>query len=115
MARTDGLGPWTWEVSLNWSRADGDARFFTPPGGTPATTVDFDNYSDVELLALRAGLDYAISPRASAGLFYRFEDYTFDRFSITGLEHLMAGGVFMVPDAGDYTAHIVGLQLRFRM
>jgi hypothetical protein len=77
--------------------------------------VGFDNYSDVELLALRAGVDYAINSRASAGLFYRYEEYTLDRFSITGLEHLMGGAVFMVPDFGDYTAHVLGLHLRFRM
>jgi MtrB/PioB family decaheme-associated outer membrane protein len=115
VARAAGPGPWTWEVSLNWSKADGDARFFTLPGGLPPNTVDFDNYSNVELLALRGTLEYAISPRAAAGLVYRFEDYSFDRFSITGLEELMAGGVFMVPDFGDYTAHLVGLHLRFRM
>ena len=76
-----------WDISGNWSRSDGDADFASPPGGTSGQNsarepVDFDNYEDIELLALALQVDYVVSPRFDVGLLYRYEDYTIDSFNL---------------------------------
>ncbi|HUP47380.1 MAG TPA: MtrB/PioB family outer membrane beta-barrel protein, partial [Thermoanaerobaculia bacterium] len=100
---------WTWDLSGNWSRSDGEADFFTPPGGTPSTTVDFDNYEDIELTALVLRLDYAINPRAKVGLLYRYEDYTIDSFNLQGLRPYLPSTMLLVANDGDYQADVFGI------
>jgi hypothetical protein len=106
-----------WDVSGNWSRSDGDADFASPPGGTPGQNsarepVDFDNYEDVELLALALQLDYVVNRRFDVGLLYRYEDYTFDSFNFQGLKVYLPSTLLLLANDGDYQADVFGLRFR---
>ena len=57
---------WTLDLSANWSRSDGTADLFSPPGGTPDVARGFDNYDDIELFTLLGRIDYQIN-RADQG------------------------------------------------
>ncbi len=104
---------WSWDVSARWSNSDGEADFTTPPGGTPATAVDFDNYEDIELLAFHLTLDYEIRDNASFGLFYLYEDYTIDSFILQGLQPYISGAFLLAAENGDYEANVLGVNLQF--
>jgi MtrB/PioB family decaheme-associated outer membrane protein len=104
-------GPWTINASTRWSENDGDADLFSPPGGTPDIAIGFDTYDDYELFAVWTGLQYQISPRASAGFSYRYEDYTLDSFLTNGLRNYMPGALLLNAENGDYEASIFGINL----
>ena len=76
------------------------------PGGLPVTpprpVLDIANYEDIELLAILARLDYQITPNATAGFGYRWEDYTIDSFILQGLQNYLPGAILLNPDLGDY-------------
>jgi MtrB/PioB family decaheme-associated outer membrane protein len=101
-------GRWNWTTNLRWAKSDGEADFDTPPGGTPATAVDFDNYEDIELLAFDAKLDFALNSAASVGLTWLYEDYTLDSFILQGLQNVLPGAILLNANNGDYTANVVG-------
>ena len=109
---------WTTDVSARWSKSDGFADFTAFPGGLPLSgrpvpqALDFDNYEDIELLALLGRLDYRITDQASAGVFYRYEDYTIDSFILQGLANYLPGALLLNPEQGDYQANIFGLELK---
>ncbi|HEX6899574.1 MAG TPA: MtrB/PioB family outer membrane beta-barrel protein [Thermoanaerobaculia bacterium] len=102
---------WSAELEGRWSKSDGFADFFSPPGGTPNVAVDFDNYEDIELLSLLGRLDYKITRNARAGLFYRWEDYTIDSFIFQGLQNYLPGALLLNPNFQDYTGSILGFEL----
>lgn len=102
---------WTSEVSAQWSRSDGFADFFSPPGGEPDLAEDFDDYDDVELLALFGRVDYQLGKHASAGLSYRWEEYDVESFLLRGLRNYMPGAILLNADNGDYTAEILGINV----
>jgi MtrB/PioB family decaheme-associated outer membrane protein len=109
-----------WDVSGNWSRSDGDADFASPPGGTPGQAsarepVDFDNYEDVELLALILQLDYVVNRRFDVGFRYHYEDYTIDSFNLQGLRVYLPSTLLLVPNDGDYQADVFGLHFRVNL
>ncbi|HUP22322.1 MAG TPA: MtrB/PioB family decaheme-associated outer membrane protein [Thermoanaerobaculia bacterium] len=106
-------GKWSWDLSANWSRSDGEADFFTPPGGR--AVVDFDNYEDIELTAVVAKIDYQINPRASVGVSYRYEDYTLDSFNLNGLRPYLPATILLVANDGDYQADVFGVRLKLNM
>jgi MtrB/PioB family decaheme-associated outer membrane protein len=111
---TTRLAPrWTGDVSARWSRSDGEADFFSPPGGSPDTAADFDNYEDIELLALLGRVDYRLDRRTGVGLWYRYEDYTIDSFIFQGLRNYLPGALLLNANNGDYQANIFGLDLSF--
>ena len=58
---------WTLDLSANWSRSDGKADLFSPPGGTPDVAVGFDNYDDIKLFSLLGRLDYQINNVGQGG------------------------------------------------
>jgi MtrB/PioB family decaheme-associated outer membrane protein len=98
---------WTTDLSARYSNNDGNADFFSPPGGTPDVAVDFGDYEDIELLALLARIDYQLNPHAKAGVGYRWEDYTIDSFLIRGLRNYLPGALLLNPDYADYTGSAV--------
>jgi MtrB/PioB family decaheme-associated outer membrane protein len=106
---------WTTDVSANWTKSDGFADFTAFPGGAPLGTrpqaLDFENYEDIELLALLGRLDYRITDQATAGLFYRYEDYTIDSFILQGLANYLPGALLLNPEQGDYEANVFGISL----
>ncbi len=109
---------WTTDISGRWSKSDGFADFTAFPGGLPLSgrpvqqALDFDNYEDIELLSLLGRLDYRITDQASAGVFYRYEDYTIDSFILQGLTNYLPGALLLNPEQGDYQANIFGLELK---
>ena len=109
---------WTTDVSGRWSKSDGFADFTAFPGGGPLAgrpqqqALDFKNYEDIELLALIGRLDYRINGQASAGVFYRYEDYTIDSFILQGLSNYLPGALLLNPEQGDYQANLFGLELK---
>lgn len=102
---------WTTDLQANYSKTDGSADFFSPPGGTPDLAVDFGDYEDVELLALLARIDYQLSPMAKAGVGYRWEDYTLNSFLFRGLQNYLPGALLLNADNGDYTGSVFMLDL----
>jgi MtrB/PioB family decaheme-associated outer membrane protein len=102
---------WTTDLSAQYSKTDGNADFFSPPGGTPDVAVDFGDYDDVKLLALLARVDYQLNPRARAGVGYRWEDYDIDSFLFRGLQNYLPGALLLNPETGDYSGSVFMLDL----
>lgn len=107
------VAKWSWKSNLRWTRSDGEADFDTPPGGTPAVAVDFDNYEDIELLALDLNVEYALSEAAAIGLWWLYEDYTIDSFILQGLQNVLPGALILNADNGDYNANVLGAHIKF--
>ena len=108
---------WQADVSGTWTRSDGFADFFAFPGGAPLSgrpvqaPIDLDNYEDIELFGLQGRLDYSITPSATAGFTYRYEDYTIDSFILEGLRNYLPGAILLNANNGDYTANLFALDL----
>jgi len=108
---------WTIALTGRWSNSDGEADF-TTFGGAPSANrpngeaVDIANYEDIELLDLSIKVDWAVSERFGAGLWYAYEDYTIDSFILQGLRNYLPGALLLNADNGDYTANIVGVQMK---
>ena len=115
---TYGLGltfdrdPWDAEVTASWSDTEGFLDLFSPPGGSPNVAFDIPNYDDVELLAVRAELDYDISARVAAGVSWLYEDYTIDSFLTRGLVPYLPAAPLLDLVNGGYTANVFGLHLK---
>ncbi len=108
-----GLGErWNLDVSGTWNKSDGLADFFSPPGGAPNLAVGFDDYEDIEILSARVAIDYEITANITAGLDYRYEDYTLDSFIVRGLEYYMPAALLLNANYGDYTANVIGLRFK---
>jgi MtrB/PioB family decaheme-associated outer membrane protein len=106
---------WTLNAHATYNESDGLADFFSPPGGSPNLAVGFDDYEDIEILSAKLALDYAINDNLSAGLDYRYEDYTLDSFITRGLTYYMPAALLLNGNYGDYTANVVGLRFKIRM
>lgn len=104
---------WSTQLSASWSRSDGAADFFSPPGGTPDVASDFDNYEDVELFMASASLTLAINDHARASIGYRFEDYSIDSFILDGLTTYLPGTILLDGDAGDYRGQLLFANVAF--
>ena len=102
---------WTLDLSANWSRADGKADLFSPPGGSPDVATGFNNYDDVKLFSLLGRFDYRLNKSARAGLFGRWEDYRINSFILQGLQSYLPGALLLNPNYGDYRGSIVGLDM----
>jgi MtrB/PioB family decaheme-associated outer membrane protein len=99
----------TADVQWNWSKSNGKADLFSPPGGTPDLAFGFDNYEDIELKALLARLDYQINSHMAAGLSYRWEDYTIDSFILQGLRNYLPAALLLNANNGSYKAKVYGV------
>jgi MtrB/PioB family decaheme-associated outer membrane protein len=104
---------WTLDLSANWSRSDGKADLFSPPGGSPDVATGFNNYDNVKLFSLLGRLDYRINKLARAGLFGRWEDYKINSFILQGLQNYLPGALLLNSNYGDYRGSIVGLDMTF--
>jgi hypothetical protein len=102
---------WTLDLSASYSKADGRADLFSPPGGTPDLAVGFNNYDDVKLFSILGRLDYKINKSARTGLFGRWEDYKIDSFVLQGLSNYLPGALLLDSNYGDYRGSIVGLDM----
>jgi len=113
---TSKVAKWTVDLSGQYSKSDGAVDFTAFPGGQtlgtpPRAVVDIPNYEDIELLALLARFDYKITPNATAGFGYRWEDYTIDSFLTQGLRNYLPGILLLNADYGDYTGSVFMLDL----
>lgn len=106
---------WKSEVEGRWSRSDGEADIFSPPGGTPDVAIGFDNYEDIELLALKGKLDFTLNPRVGIGFWYLYEDYTIDSFIRQGVRNYLPGALLLNADDGDYTASLFAGYVRLSL
>ena len=107
---------WTADISARYSNSDGEIDFTAFPGGLPLgnpprQVIDIFNYEDIELLAILARFDYRITPNATAGFGYRWEDYTVDSFLFQGLQNYLPGAILLNADQGDYTGSVFMLDL----
>ena len=109
---------WSYDVTANYSKSDGEADFTAFPGGLPLTPprpiLDLPNYEDIKLLGVLGRLSYQITPNATAGLFYRYEDYTIDSFILQGLQNYLPGALLLNADVGDYRANLFGFDLSLK-
>jgi MtrB/PioB family decaheme-associated outer membrane protein len=105
---------WTFDASAAYSRSDGEADFFSPPGGSPNEAVGFDNYEDTTLTAITAKLGYQITKTADVTLLYRLEDYSIDSFIIQGLNEYLPGALLLNADNADYNVSVYAARLGFR-
>jgi len=101
----------TFDLQWNWSKTNGTADIFSPPGGAPDTAIGFGNYDDIELKTLLAKLDYRINPHTSVGVSYRWEDYTIDTFLLQGLANYLPGELLLNANNGNYKASVYGVNL----
>ncbi len=106
---------WTVDVTARYSKSDGLADFFSPPGGTPDLAFGFGNYDDYDLTGAGAKVEYAITPHASFGVWYLYEKYTLDTFVLQGLANYLPGALLLNANDGDYRANVIGLRLRLAM
>lgn len=109
---------WTFEITGRWSKSDGEADF-TTFGGAPSENrpngqaVDIGNYEDIELLDVQVKIDWAVTERFGATLWYAYEDYTIDSFILQALRNYLPGALLINANNGDYTANIFGVQMKF--
>jgi MtrB/PioB family decaheme-associated outer membrane protein len=103
---------WTLDVSGRYSKSNGKADLVSPPGGSPDRATGFNNYEDIKLAAFLAQLDYQVTPAASVGLTYRYEDYTIDSFIRQGLAFYLPGSLLLNANSGDYKANVYGLRFK---
>jgi MtrB/PioB family decaheme-associated outer membrane protein len=106
---------WTTQLSGQWMKSDGNADFTAFAGGATlgsrTAAQDIPNYEDIKLLTLLYRLDYHINPHTTAGVFYRYEDFTIDSFILQGLQNYLPGALLINANNGDYTANILGLTM----
>ena len=104
---------WQLDVSGRWSRSDGAADIFSPPGGTPNLGVGFDDYEDIELLASVVDLGFEINDRMAVGFGWRYEDYVAESFITRGLTYYLPGTLLLNAENGDYQGDV--LTVRFSL
>lgn len=102
---------WTADLSANWSKSDGTAKLFSPPGGAPDRAVGFSNYDDVKLFSILGRLDYQVTKSFKTGLFGRWEDYKIDSFVLQGLQNYLPGALLLDPNYGDYRGDVLGFDV----
>src|SRR3954451_12497851 len=104
---------WTLDLTANYSKSDGKADLFSPPGGAPDRAVGFNNYDNVKLFSIVGQLDYQINKSAKASLFGRWEDYSIDSFVLQGLANYLPGALLLDASNGDYRGSILGFAMSF--
>ncbi len=106
---------WKSSVEGRWSKSDGKADLFSPPGGTPDRAVGFDNYEDIELFSISGKLDFTLNKNVGFGLWYLYEDYTIDSFIRQGLQNYLPGSLLLNADNGDYNANLFAGYVRLSL
>ena len=106
---------WKSAVEGRWSKSDGKADIFSPPGGTPNVAFGFDNYEDIELFSVSGKLDFTLNPHVGFGVWYLYEDYTIDSFIRQGLRNYLPGTLLLNADNGDYTANLFAGYVRLSL
>ncbi|MEO7795200.1 MAG: MtrB/PioB family outer membrane beta-barrel protein, partial [Thermoanaerobaculia bacterium] len=104
---------WHFKLTGFWSRSDGEADLFSPPGGTPNTAVGFDDYEDIELYTAEANLDFDLNERFGIGFGYRYEDYVTESFVNRGLDYYLPSALLLNADNGNYQGDVFSFRLRF--
>ncbi|MGE0640665.1 MAG: MtrB/PioB family outer membrane beta-barrel protein [Thermoanaerobaculia bacterium] len=105
---------WKIDLSGRWSRSDGEADIYSPPGGTPNLGFGFDDYEDIELFAAIVNVDYRINDRFGVGLGWRYEDYVTESFINRGLDYYLPGSLLLNADNGDYQGDVLTLRFHVR-
>lgn len=104
---------WKVDLSGRWSKSDGKADIYSPPGGTPDLAVGFGDYEDIELFASVLNVDFAINDRFGVGLGWRYEDYTTESFLNRGLDYYLPGSLLLNADNGDFQGDVLTLRFHF--
>ena len=95
---------WHAKVVADWTKSDGEADIFSPPGGSPDAGAGFDNYEDYERTSVEGSFDYDVTAKIAFGLGVLYEDYTIDSFIRQDLQNYLPGAILIVADDGDYEA-----------
>jgi MtrB/PioB family decaheme-associated outer membrane protein len=112
---------WTFDLLGRYSKSDGSADFFAFAGGAPLASpprtapTDIGNYEDYKLVSGEVKLGYRLTANATAGLTYRYEDYTIDSFILQGLTNYLPGALLLDANNGDYTGNIFALTLKLTL
>jgi hypothetical protein len=104
---------WTIDLSGRYSKTDGKADFFSPPGGSPDVAFDIGNYDDVRLWSIEGTFDYAITEHLAAGAYFLWEDYDINSFRTKGIDPFLPGSPLLDLVNGPYQANVFGARLRF--
>jgi hypothetical protein len=102
------------DTTASWTKADGKASFFSPPGGSPDTAEGYGNYDDSEWLVFKAKLGYDWNQKVSCGLGYWYEHYDTSRFGVDGISSYVPGAVLLAGNDGAFDANIVYVDMTFR-
>lgn len=105
----------TAQLRGNWTDAEGDSNFFSPPGGTPDGAASFDEYDDNELWNLSCSFDYSLAESVHLAMGYLREKYIADRFARDGLKPYSPGSLFLVPNDADYAANLFWVGMNFKL
>jgi MtrB/PioB family decaheme-associated outer membrane protein len=89
-------------------------RLLQPAGRQPQPRGRFRRLRGHRILSARFALDYVITANITAGLDYRYEDYTLDSFIARGLENYMPAALLLNANYGDYTAQVIGLRCKLK-
>ncbi len=106
---------WKSEVQGRWSKSDGKADIYSPPGGTPDVAFGFDNYEDIELFSISGKLDFTLNQHVGFGFWYLYEDYTIDSFIRQGVQNYLPGSILLNANNGDYTANLFAGYVRLSL
>lgn len=104
---------WSWDLATHVSDTDGEADFTTPAGGRDV--VDIPNYEDIELTSVWFKLSYEITPNASLGAFWYYEDYTINSFILQGIVPYLPQSILLAGNDADYRANLFGINLRLKI
>jgi MtrB/PioB family decaheme-associated outer membrane protein len=100
----------TLDVSGRYSKSDGAADIYSPPGGTPNLAVGFDDYEDIELFEAVVDLGFDITDRFGVGFGWRYEDYITESFITRGLDYYLPGAMLLNGENGDYQGDVYTLR-----
>ena len=112
---------WRFNVNGEFSRTYGTANFSASPGGAPlsgaparTSPANINNYDDTKLITVRTSLDYTVNRHVGVGVYYRYDDYNLNTFSLTGLTgNFFAGNTLLLnPNNGPYVGSILGINTR---
>jgi MtrB/PioB family decaheme-associated outer membrane protein len=101
-------------LSGNWSKSDGEADFRTPASSSLPVPLDIGNYEDIELLSVKATLEWQLKEHLSLALGYLYEDFTLDRFILQGLKPYLPAALLLAAREGDYRADVYFAQVGYK-
>ncbi len=99
-------------LSASYSKTNGNADFFSPPGGTPDVAFPIANYDDVKLWSLDGQVDYSLAEHVAVGVSWLYEKYDLDSFRLRGVDPFLPGSPLLDLVNGPYRANVFGAHLK---